>query len=99
MNGEHSYFRSPIPRAIQLKSARSRKHLPWWRRPIDEKKLGILGTRAGAILVIGVIKLLVENPWAVLVLLALAATGRVFALAIRHFNRHETPSLFGSKRG
>jgi hypothetical protein len=42
--------------------------------------------------------LLVENPWAIVVLLAIAATGLVFALVIRRFNRGEPPSLFVSKR-
>jgi hypothetical protein len=49
-------------------------------------------------LIIAVITLLVENPWAILVLLAVAATGVVFALVIRRFNRGEPPSLFVSKR-
>jgi Flp pilus assembly protein TadB len=83
---------------MSLRYATSRKRPLWWRRPIDEKKLGIFGTRAGVTLLVGVIVLLLENPWAILALLAVAATGLFFALVIRHTNRHEPPSLFGSKR-
>jgi hypothetical protein len=50
------------------------------------------------VLIIAVITLLVENPWAILVLLAVVATGLAFALVIGRLNRQEPPSLFGSKR-
>ena len=65
----------------------NRQRLPWWRRPIDEKKLGVLGTRAGAMLVIAVVAVLVENPWVILALLAVAAAGFLVALALRRSNR------------
>jgi Flp pilus assembly protein TadB len=78
---------------MPLRSATNPKRLPWWRRPIDEKKLGIFGTRTGAVLVIAVVGILVENPWVILVLLAVAAAGVLVALAIRRSNRNEPPSL------
>jgi Flp pilus assembly protein TadB len=78
---------------MPLRSAKNPSRLPWWRRPIDEKKFGIFGTRAGALLLIAVVAVLVENPWAILVLLGVAAVGLLFALAIRHSNRQEPPSL------
>lgn len=81
-----------------MRSATSRKRLPWWRRPIDEKKFGIFGTRAGTTLLIGFIGLLIQNPWLIVVLLVLAATGAIFALLIRRSNRRETPSIYGSRR-
>jgi hypothetical protein len=65
---------------------KSGKRLPWWRRPIDEKKFGIFGTRAGAMLLIGFIVVLIQNPWLIVVLVALAATGAIFALLIRRSN-------------
>ncbi len=80
---------------MSLRSVRSRKKLPWWRRPIDERKLGIFDTRVGAMLLIAFIAILIQNPWLILVLLALAAAGALVALAIRRTNRNKPPSLFG----
>jgi Flp pilus assembly protein TadB len=83
---------------MPLRSAKSRKRLSWWRRSIDEKRFGIFGTRAGATLLIGMVVILIENPWLIAALLVLAASGAIFAFAIRRSNQHETPSILGSKR-
>lgn len=80
-------------KAMSLRSATNRKRLPWWRRSIDEKKLGIFGTRAGALLLIAVAAVLIENPWVLLVLLAVAAVGLLIAIALRRSNRNDPPSL------
>jgi hypothetical protein len=82
---------------MSSRCAKSHRQLPWWRRPIDEKKLGIFGTRAGITLLGVVVFLLVENPWVVLVLLALAAVGLLFAVSIRCSSRHEPPSIQGRR--
>jgi uncharacterized membrane protein len=82
---------------MSLKYAKSPKRPAWWRRPINKRKLGIFGTRSGVTLLIAFIAILVENPSVILVLLAVAAAGLLTALAIRHSNLHEPPSLFGSR--
>ena len=78
---------------MSLRSPTNPKRLPWWRRPIDEKKLGIFGTRAGALLLIAVAAVLIENPWVLLVLLAVAVAGVVIAIVLRRSNRNDPPSL------
>jgi len=80
-------------KAMSSRSAKNPKRLPWWRRPIEEKKLGIFGNRAGVVLVIGAVAVLAGSPWLILVLLAAAVAGLLAALAIRRFNGKEPPSL------
>lgn len=65
---------------------------------MDEKRFNIYDVRLAIAVLILVVGALVKNPWAIWVLLAVAATGLLFALAIHHSNRHEPPSLFGPKR-
>ena len=77
---------------MSLRSAKNTKVLPWWRRPIDTTRLGIFGTRYGAMLLFMFVALLIENPWVIPVLGALGAAG-LLALVIRGSNRNEPPSL------
>lgn len=76
-----------------MRSAKNLSRVPWCYRPIVEKKLGIFGTRAGVMLLFAVLVVLIENPWVVVVLLALAVAGVLVALAIRRSNRQVPPTL------
>jgi hypothetical protein len=68
--------------------------LKWWQRPIDEKKIpAILRTRIGASALILLVVGIISTPWLLVLLLALAGAGAVFALAIRFFRRKEQPSI------
>ena len=78
---------------MSSKSAKSRRRLPWWRRPIDEKKLGIWGTRGGVILAIMILGALIENPWLALYIAAAAGSGLLIAIVIGRASRRGPPSL------
>jgi Flp pilus assembly protein TadB len=88
------------PRAEAVKKQQSRrrlhkrKQLRWWRRPIDESKLGIFGTRAGALLLIGVIIAIISTPWLLFLVLSVIAGGILFSVVLRFYKRDEALSLF-----
>ena len=74
---------------------RSMKRLPWWRRPIHETKLGVLGTSAGGTFFVLLIIEIVSTPWLLLALLALAAVGILFAVLLHFTRRERPPTIFG----
>ena len=79
---------------VQRSGRRKLHRTPWWRRRVDERKLGIFGTRAGVTLLICVIIKVLSTPWLLVLLLTLAACGALAAIIIRSAHAEATPSLF-----
>lgn len=77
---------------------RGGKRLPWWARPIDEKRLGIFGTRFGASLAIAAIIGIISTPWLLFVMLGLLASGALFAIAL-HSSNWQPPLSINEPRG